>query len=375
MTILIFILVLSLLVIVHELGHFFMARRTGVKVEEFGFGYPPRLKKLFTWRGTEFSLNAIPFGGFVRLEGEEFNPQTTSQKKQTRLQAFYNKSILARIAVIAAGPLANILYAVVAFSIVFGVIGVPRFLNGRPRVDKVAPNSPVEQIGLSAQSEIIGFRLFDDLILTDTVEEVVEFVQLNQGQEVTIIFTGPCEGLVCPDDQFEKFIYLRTEAETPVGEGSMGVVFADFYLETNNWYLQLINGIWYGVQEALALGILIITAVFDLFHQLLIVGKVSMEIAGPVGIVHQASQSSILSKGWAPLVEFSGILSINLGIMNLLPIPALDGGRILLILLEKVVGKRRIQNIEGYVHNIGFLFLISLIILVSLRDIIKIFQT
>jgi regulator of sigma E protease len=375
MTVLLFILILSLLVVVHELGHFLLARRAGVKVQEFGFGYPPLIKKLFTWRGTKFTLNAIPFGGFVRLEGEEFDPQLDPPTKQANPNAFYNKSALARIAVVAAGPLANILFAIVAFSFVFGVMGVPQSLDNRPRINEVAIDSPAQQAGLIAQTEIIGFRLFDDLILTPTTQEVVEFVQLNQGQEVGIIFTGPCAGLVCPETQTEESIYLRTEAETPAGEGAMGVIFADFFLQTGPWYIQLINGVWYGFKEAFTLGVLIVTAIIDLFRSLFAAGGLPVEIAGPVGIVHQASRSTILSRGWAPLVEFSGILSINLGIMNLLPIPALDGGRILFVLLEKIVGKRRIQNIEGYAHYAGFILLVGLIILVSLRDVANIFQT
>ncbi|MFH2118530.1 MAG: M50 family metallopeptidase [Candidatus Paceibacterota bacterium] len=374
MTVLLFILILSLLVVIHELGHFFMARKQGVEVQEFGFGYPPLLKKLFTWRGTDFTLNAIPFGGFVRLKGEEFNPDDRDFEPINQ-QAFYAKSALARIAVIFAGPLANILYAVLAFCVVFGVMGVPHFLDGRPRIETVAVNSPAEKAGLQAQSEIIGFRLFDDLVLTENMEQVVEFVQQNQGQEVQIIFTDPCDGLVCPETQIEQPIYLRPEAETPTGEGSMGVMFADFFLESGPWYSQLINGAWYGIQQSVALGVLIVSAVIGLFRDLFMTGTVPAGLTGPVGIVDQASRSSILTSGWAPLVEFSGILSINLGIMNLLPIPALDGGRILFVLLEKIVGKKRIQHIEGKAHYVGFILLIGLIVLVSFRDIVQIFQS
>ncbi|OGJ37828.1 MAG: hypothetical protein A2383_01940 [Candidatus Pacebacteria bacterium RIFOXYB1_FULL_39_46] len=374
MTVLIFILILSLLVVIHELGHFLVARKQGVKVQEFGFGYPPRLKKLFIWQGAHFTLNAIPFGGFVKLEGEDVNP-SENDAQTANPKAFYAKSAWARTAIIFAGPLANILYAVLAFCIVFGIMGVPHFLNGRPRIETVAVNSPAEKAGLQAQSEIIGFKLFGDLVLTETTKAVIEFVQQNQGQEVQIIFTDSCEGLVCSDTQIENPIYLRSEAESPAGEGAIGVVFADFFLEKGSWHSQLINGVWYGIRQSVALGILIVGAVVDLFRDLLTAGTVPTGLTGPVGIVHQASSSKILTSGWAPLLEFSGILSINLGIMNLLPIPALDGGRILFILLEKIVGKKRIQQIEGAAHYAGFLLLVGLIILVSFRDIAQIFQS
>ncbi|HEX9817793.1 MAG TPA: M50 family metallopeptidase, partial [Patescibacteria group bacterium] len=334
---------------------------------------PPLLAKLFSWRGTKFTLNAIPFGGFVKLEGEEYQPSDTNASQVPG--AFYAKSAWARVAVIFAGPLANILLAILAFSIVFGIMGVPQSLANRPRINLVAPDSPAAKAGLSPNDEIIGFKLFTDEVTTTNIDQVVEFIELNRGQEVSIIFSGPCEGVVCPQERQEAIVYLRTADETPVAEGSMGVAFADFYLQTGVWYDQLWRGIIYGLKEAMTLGILITSAVMKLFYELFTVGKVPLGIAGPVGIVHQASRSQLLQSGWAPLLEFAGILSINLGIMNLLPIPALDGGRILLVLMEKVVGKKRIQNIEGWVNYAGFLLLIGLIVIVSVRDIAQIFQT
>lgn len=374
MAVVIFILLLSLLVIIHELGHFFAARRRKVGVEEFGFGYPPRLFKLFYWQGTDFTLNAIPFGGFVKLEGEEYAPDMPVVKQQTST-AFYTKPAWARIAIIAAGPLANILFGMIAFSIVFGLVGVPRPLNDRPRIGEVSVDSPAQAAGVEVGYEIVGFRLFDDYIATPTIQDVVEFTKLNQGQSVTALVTGPCVGLICPETRMEKTLYIRTAAETPAGQGSIGLVFADYVFETGPWYLRVIRGIGYGVQGAITLGITIMLAVIELFRDLITRGQLPAGITGPVGIVHQASEYKLLSQGFAPLLEFAGMLSINLGIMNALPIPALDGGRILFILLEKVIGRKRIQGIEGYVHYGGFILLLGLIILVSLRDVAQIFQT
>ena len=372
MTILLFILVLSLLVIIHELGHFWAARRHGVRVEEFGIGYPPRIKKLFTWRGTAFTLNAIPFGGFVKLEGEEFDPD--DQPKKTDSRAFYTKSAGARMMVMLAGPLANVLFGMVAFSLVFGVLGTPHFLENRPRIEAVAEQSPAAKAGITADYEIVGFRLFDDFVETPLIEDVIEFVELNKGETVTVVMTGPCTGFICQEKSTEAAIYLRSEAETPANEGSMGIIFSDFFFETGPWYLRIFNGIVYGTQQALALGVLIVLALVDLFRNLFLAGVVPAGVAGPVGIVHQASQSSLLTQGWAPLVEFAGMLSINLGVVNMLPIPALDGGRVLFVLLEKVFGRRRIQSVEGYLHYGGFLLLLGLIIAISFRDVWQIFQ-
>ncbi|HCR81243.1 MAG: Site-2 protease, Metallo peptidase, MEROPS family M50B [Candidatus Pacebacteria bacterium GW2011_GWB1_47_8] len=374
MAVIIFILLLSILVVIHELGHFLVARRRKVGVEEFGFGYPPRLLKLFDWQGTVFTLNAIPFGGFVKLEGEEYVPDT-STKKRSSSTAFYTKSVFDRIAVIVAGPLANILFGMVAFSVVFGLVGVPRPLNDRPRIGEVSTGSPAQQAGIQSDFELVGFRLFDDFIATPKIEDVVEFTKLNQGHTVTAVMTGPCSGLECPETLEEKAVYIRTEAETPAGQGSIGLVFADFVFETGPWYWRAIRGVAYGVQGALSLGVVIVVAVVDLFKNLIIGGQLPSDIAGPIGIVHQASQYQLLSRGIAPLLEFTGMLSINLGIMNALPIPALDGGRILFILLEKMIGRKKIQNVEGYVHYGGFILLVGLLILISLRDVAQIFQS
>lgn len=372
MTILVFILILSFLIIIHELGHYFVARWRKVPVEEFGFGYPPRIKKLFHWQGTDFTLNAVPFGGFVRLKGEE---APTEEADRPAANDFYAQSAWSRLAVISAGPVANIVFGMIAFSIVFGSVGIPRFLEGRPRVETVAPGSPAEQAGVAAQDEIVGFHFAGEFTSTPDTNAVIQFSEAHRGETATLVFRGPCESLSCPEEQQETSLRFRTPEETPAGQGAMGIAFAHFYFEKGLWYQQLLNGVLYGIQEALALGLLILVSVADLLRDLIVGGTVPDSIAGPVGIVHQASQAGLFSQGFLPLLEFAGLLSINLGIMNLLPIPALDGGRILFILLEKIVGKKRIRSIEGYANYGGFILLIGLIVLVSLRDVVRIFQT
>lgn len=371
MTVLIFILLLSVLVVIHELGHFFAARRAGVKVHEFGFGYPPKIWKLFTWRGTKFTLNLIPFGGFVRLDGEDADPEELAGPAPAG--AFYTKSAWDRVKVIAAGPVANIVYGALAFSIVFGVIGVPKSLEDRPRIGLVAPGSPAEQAGIVVDREIAGFRGEGEFVATPKIADVVSFVSENQGKTVRITTTGACQASECATEAQEYEVYIRTAEETPEGEGSIGVAFSDFYLEQGVWYERIPRGVVVGVREAVVLGGLILQAVWQLLVDLVRGGAVPADIAGPVGIVHQASESRILSRGFLPILEFSGMLSINLGIMNLLPIPALDGGRLLFIFLEKLFGKKRIQKVEGYAHYGGFILLVGLIIFISIRDVVALF--
>lgn len=373
MTILLFILVLSALVLIHELGHFLVARWRRVPVQEFGLGYPPRLMTLFTWKKTKFTLNAVPFGGFIRLQGEE--PAEENSETPAAMDDFSVQPAWSRLAVIAAGPVANILFGVVAFSIVFGLVGVPRSLDGRPRIEAVMPDSPAAQAGLQPGDEIIGFEGSDGFVSIDQATAVSEFAQTHSGQEVTIVFTGPCVGATCPEETREASLYIRSAEETPEGDGPMGVVFTPFYFETSPWPQQLIQGIQHGIREALYLSALIGWALVNLFRDIFTGGGVPEGIAGPVGIVHQASQANLLTRGWLPLLEFAGLLSINLGIMNLLPIPALDGGRILFILLEKLLGAQRVRRIEGHAHYGGFIALIALILWISFRDVLRIFQT
>jgi len=372
MTIFVFILILSFLVIIHEFGHFWVARKNGVKVHEFGFGYPPKVIKLFSWRGTDFTLNWIPFGGFVNLEGENFDPETGEDKKNN--SAFYNKSAKARLAIIFAGPLFNIVYALAIFSLVFGIMGVPRDLAGRARIAEVAPDSPAAQAGLTENFEIVGFKLFNEEVKTSTISQVIDFIKVNQGQTVTIRLQGPCEQATCAENFLEKDIYLRTESEIPAGQGAMGVAFADYYLEKKPWYLQPFIAIWYGLQEASSVAVLIFLALVDLFKEIITGQGVPEGLAGPVGIVHQASSAGLVEQGLLPILGFSGMLSLNLGIMNILPIPALDGGRMFFIFLEKFIGKEKVRKFEGTANLSGFIILLGLIIMISIRDVWRIFQ-
>lgn len=372
MTTLIFILILSFLVIIHELGHFLIAKKNGVKVHEFGLGYPPKIAKLFRWKGTNFTLNSIPFGGFVHLEGENVDPEEGEDKKNKG--AFYNKSARSRLAIIFAGPLFNIIYALLIFSVVFSVMGIPRSLEGRARIDEIAKDSPAEKAGVEANYEVIGFRLFEDDINTPKIKDVIEFTKVNYGETVTIKLQGPCDQGVCQEKVTEKEVYIRPEEEIPAGQGAMGVVFSDFYLEKKPWYIQPFLGMWYGLQEATAIAVLILFALVDLFRDLFTGAGVPEGLAGPVGIVHQASSNNLLEQGWLSVLGFSGMLSLNLGIMNILPIPALDGGRMFFIFLEKFIGKERVRKFENSANLGGFILMLGLIIMISIRDIWRIFQ-
>lgn len=382
MAALIFIVIISVLVIVHELGHFLFAKKNKIKVIEFGLGYPPRMLKLFKWKGTIFSLNWIPFGGFVQMEGED-GPESGLDKTVEKVKTAFNKdedapfyvrSKKARLETVLGGVLFNFIFAILAFALIFSKTGIPKSLDGQLRIYEVAENSPAAEAGIMAETNVLSLRTVDDWVEMNSVTEIQEFVAVHRGETIGIRTTGQCFEDSCQEILLEKEIYLRTIEETPEGEGSMGISFTDNYLKKYPWYLAPIEGIFYGFREALMMGVMILqvlgTTILDLMN-----GKAAnLDVAGPVGIVHQANNYGFFEGGILNIISFSALLSINLGVMNLLPFPALDGGRAVFIILEKFFKREKVDKVAKYANYVGFLILIALMLLVSANDIRKIFQ-
>ncbi len=390
MSILLVILIISFLIIIHELGHFFFAKKHGIKVEEFGIGYPPKLFKLFTWQGTIFTFNLVPLGGFVKMEGEDGvatknQTQVKNQEKNKSIKAktsskksilpktapFYTKSFKQKISVILAGPLVNFLFGLAAFTVIFFNIGIPQQLDNQPRIAALTLNSPAAEANLPLQTAVEAVQAPNDLkpIKANTIVQVKEFVKANQGQTITLFLSNECQQESCSSAMKPYQVYLRTNEEIPEGEGSMGVMFADFYFKFYPWWQMPFRGAVYGIQQAVSLGFLILITLFQIFNDLFTGGGLPAGVAGPIGIVHQAQQHNLAGQDFFTLLNFSAMLSINLAIMNLLPIPALDGGRALFILLEKFLGRKKIEKVEAYVNYGGFVLLIALMVLVTVRDV------
>ncbi len=367
MEILIFALILSFLVVIHELGHFFAAKWSKVTVEEFGIGYPPRAIKLFSWLGTEFTLNWIPFGGFVRMAGEE---QHSASGKN--VGEFVDAPLWRRLVIILAGATVNFLFGVLAFTIIFSNMGIPVPLE-TARIGSVAPDSPAGQAQIPAEVEIIGLRSAEAEVSVATPTDVVSFIQANQGKTITMITTGTCSGLECQESAQEYSVYIRTAEETPEGQGSLGIVFQPAAFEKYPFWQMPLRSAEYGLRQAVYLGEQILGALRQLVVDVFTTGSMPAELAGPVGIVHQAQQSNIFSQGWQVLLSFAAVLSINLAIMNVLPIPPLDGGRAVFILLELVFTKKQLSTIEHYLNYGGYIILLALIILVTFRDVVRVF--
>ncbi|MFI5241232.1 MAG: M50 family metallopeptidase [Microgenomates group bacterium] len=345
-SILVFILVLSVLVIVHEFGHYWVAKKNGVWVEEFGFGLPP---KIFGKRigETIFSLNLFPFGGFVRLHGEMEEEGITNPNR-----AFLNKKKRVRALIVIAGVVMNFILAVVCFAIVYSFSGIPRDSH-KVKVLDVTAGTPAQISGLIS-GDII--KSVDGKVMTKA-DEFISYVDTKKGKKVTFE--------VERDSNNIKLTATPRE-NPPQGEGPLGVIITN----TEIYYPPVIQrpfyGIYYGFKDAVFWGKTVIVGFATMFGGLFR-GQAPQDFAGPVGIFAITSQAAKV--GALSVINFIGILSVNLAILNILPIPALDGGRLLFIAIEGVIGKKIIPKVESIIHSVGFILLILLLIAITAHDI------
>ena len=368
-----FIVVLSFLVVIHELGHFFVAKFFGVRVEEFGVGYPPLARRLFTWAGTVFTLNWIPFGGFVRLAGEEDQVEQGADHAPRRDGSvsldkglFYAQPLLPKLSIIVAGAAVNFLFGVAAFSIYFSVLGIPTAV---PRIATIAPNSPAAAAQIPASVTVLGFVEGSERVMLKTVPQVSRYIKEHAGQQLTVLTTGHCDADGCAGEEQQFKVYVRRPDEIPEGQGAMGIEFASLIEPTfYPWYEMPLRGASYGVQQALYVAQYIIVSLGDVLRRS-IRGVFPQELTGLVGIYDQADKAGIFTGGAWEILNFAGLLSVNLAIMNLLPIPVLDGGRAVFLCLEKVIGKRRVHFLENYANYVAIAFLVFLMIFVTVKDI------
>lgn len=351
-TIIIFILILGILIFVHEFGHFIVAKKNGVKVEEFGFGFPPRI--FGVKRGeTVYSINAIPLGGFVRALGED-GSETNNPR------SFAAKKVWQRALILVAGVAMNFLFAVILVGIGY-MIGLPvaavdnaKGGDVRVQITDVSTNSPAAQAGIVA-GDIIR-RLNNEPII-----HVGDFQsKIQSSLESEVILT------VLRGDK-ELSFDLIPRANPPSGEGAVGVGLVETTIARFPWY----QALWEGLKSVYYLTVASFVAIAMILKNLIINGQVNADVAGPVGIAVITQQRVQL--GFIYLLQFTAMLSLNLAIINLLPFPALDGGRLLFLLIEKIKGSPVSQRIEQAIHATGFVLLILLMVLITVRDISRFF--
>jgi regulator of sigma E protease len=365
MTILIFIIILSFLVLIHELGHFLTAKKFGIKVEEFGMGYPPKALTLHKDKdGTEYTLNWLPFGGFVRMFGED--GALTSEGKSTQGKAFFDKPVWQRMIVIIAGVSVNFIFGVIAFATIYTIMGIPTVIDG-VKINQVANGSPAQEAGLQS-GDIITQIQTDELQFP--IQDSAGFIAAAQqlaGETALVQFERA-------EQSQTTEVYVRTKEEVPADQGSIGVVINDFELKRYPTWQMPFRGALVGLQSAVEFGVLLLKSLGGMVANIFTQGKLPVEVAGPVGIVHMAQKEGILTSGWLDRLNFAAILSINLAIINLIPFPALDGGRFIFLIYEGIRRKRINPKIEHYANFAGFLLLISMIVAVSARDISRVAQ-
>ena len=303
-----------------------MAKRAGMKVDEFGFGFPPRL-----WghkpenSETTYSINAIPFGGFVKIQGEN----------ETEIHApgtFGGGTFWQKFSVIVAGVVMNFLLGAVLLSIIY--------MSGTRHVEiaHVAPDSPAAQAGFKAGDQIPDFK---------TIEKVQRYVSAHKGEQITLAGKA-----------------LVPRKDPPAGEGALGVSFKPMALP---WYRAIIAGFGYSFNAVWQ-----ITKNFGtIIHNLLTTGHPGADLAGPVGIAVIAGEAA--RTGFTTLLQFIAFISLNLAVINLVPFPALDGGRLLFLIIEKIKGSPIPKRFEQTVNSVGFVLLLMLMVYITVKDVVKFF--
>lgn len=403
-TALVFLVILSILVMVHEVGHFIAAKWFGIYVEEFGFGLPPRLwgKRIGE---TIYSINWLPIGGFVKLygeeeEGSESDSQQPKANNKLKDRAFFRKPVTQRIIILTAGVTMNFLLGVVIVSYLFtqGVF-VP---VKRIHIEQIEKGSPAQLSGLE-KGDIV------DSINGKKLTEASEFVsetKTSVGREITIkvlrgaslihnkeidYSCGGCREIeikltprenppikeeeVAPNTAWtlfkrsiQGFFGIKEKPlEEPKKEGPIGVVISTFETKKYPWYLAPITG----TRESFILSWHLVGGIAGTLWKLVSFQSVSSDVAGPFGIAQMTGQA--IKFGGNAVLELMGLLSFNLAVVNILPFPALDGGRLLFVLIEGATKRKVKVRFERVVHQIGMIILLTLILVVTINDIIKLF--
>lgn len=335
MTIIIAILLFGVIVFVHELGHFLLAKKAGIKVHEFAIGMGPKI--FSTKKGeTQYSLRILPLGGYCAMEGED------GESNDPR--GFGKKSILQRASVLFAGPFFNIVFAVIILIPVFLYMGSPSTTLGQ-----IIPNSPAKTAGLQVGDEILQINN----VKINSWEDIVNNLHNSDGKDVNVVVKR---------NGAEKEFNI-TPQKNEQGSYVIGIAY------------QPERSIFGAISNAF-------TTIFDMSKQMIVFfgqlftgsvpGGVENAVTGPVGVISIVSDQA--SKGIFNLLYIGSVISLNLGILNLLPIPALDGGRLLLLAIEAVRGGKKLNpNKEAVIHMTGFALLMAFMVFITYKDILKLF--
>ena len=363
-TLIIFLIVIIVLVVAHELGHFFVAKFFGVRVDEFGLGYPPRAKKLFTWKGTLFTLNWLPFGGFVKIFGED----GTETGIKHYSDSFSHQKLWKRLLILVAGILANIILAMVLYSASFA-IGFLGSASDFPNAHIISPQQvTITDVEKGTPAFAAGLQVSDKIISlsTDSSATTAPYIPQSTDDFVQFIQSHPNDpiSLTISRNNQPQVVTVTPQKNLVGNQPGIGVGIYETGLLRMPFFQSFSAGFMYALNEF----ILIIVSLWGLIVGIFSGnGGVVSQLSGPVGIAKFAGQA--YSLGIGSLLSFMALISVNLAVVNLLPFPALDGGRMVLEFFS-YKGKNRISpKIIAAINQIGFLILIVLMLWITYHDI------
>ncbi|MCA9389946.1 site-2 protease family protein [candidate division WWE3 bacterium] len=364
-TAIIFIAILSILIFVHEFGHFAAAKLNGVYVEEFAIGMPPKLFKKRVGE-TVYSIGLLPIGGYVKLAGEERAGEAEDKESPLYGRKFYEKSALAKLSVMLAGVAMNFLLAVVLLMVVLGINGESQ-ANYAIGIDEIEPNSPAAQSTLTSGEYVVGIRdgSTSEFQKIESVETFTSVIKNNLGKEIYLeVVEEIPDSLDTP-----KEIAVTPAAFFNENEGSLGVHISVVSFVTYS------KVSWYQVPGlALKQSVELVGLMLNGLHQMILnlfKGIVPNDVAGPLGIA--VISREIADQGILPLIEFVALISLNLAVVNLLPFPALDGGRIVFVIAEIILGRSLDNKVQQWIHLIGIVVLLGLMGLITIHDFLTFF--
>jgi regulator of sigma E protease len=341
-----FIVVFSAVTLAHEIGHYYFSRRAGIKILELGLGFGPRLYG-FVKNGTLYTLNLFPILGFIRIAGTNPEEELQDDKYSTE-ESYLSKTPMQKFLSVFGGPAFNILLAFIIFYVMFVFTGVPKDISNE--IATVVPASVAAKAGMKPGDKIIALSGKKIAKVTEAVD------QIHKSAGKTLVLTIDRNG---------KTLKIKAvpQLNKKLNMGLMGFSLKPLYFRTNP-----LLALYESLKQVVATSIVILYTLF-----LLIIGKISiLDLAGPVGIAQFTGQ--VAGEGIVPLLSFTAFLSINLGLVNLLPIPALDGGRLVFIVIEGVRKKAVDIKLENKIHQVGLTLLLALMTVLTVNDVFRIFR-